>query len=497
MRYGTAPILIHVVTTALLVSSAMWLMVWLRSGLFIAIIMTLVAVAVTASVSWSLHNRVLREQGRLISYIEDLAKPGRTVDKHDLPASVAPIERVVSSTFGTMRSMVEDVNARRREIDVQLRVADEQRRHAEAALNAIADGVIVTDSFNEIVLVNDAAARTLRFDCERALHRMIDEVLDDVRLVTLIKDTRESGDASLRRHVEHDIHNPETHRSAVYDVYLSCLTSTRHGLDETAGVVTVLRDITREKEIAETKSDFVANVSHELRTPITSIKAYMEMLLDGEARDETTRCEFYNIIQGETNRLSRLIDNILNISRIESGVTKAQREHIALGSLLHDAIGILQPQARAKGIDLLEAEESDGVQGFLQVFADRDMIHQALLNLIGNAIKYTPDGGRVTVSVARDRVTGKHHQGLEQRARVSVTDTGVGIPENDLPHLFSKFYRVSANKKMAKGTGLGLNLVKHIIETVHGGSVTVESLVGEGSTFSFSLPLAGMEEQAA
>ena len=226
------------------------------------------------------------------------------------------------------------------------------------------------------------------------------------------------------------------------------------------------------------KSDFVSNVSHELRTPLSSIKAYMEMLVDGEADDEQTRAEFYNIIQGEANRLSRLIDNILNISRIESGVVTIQREHICLPTLVREVVDVVQPQAQAKNIKLIEQPSPL----YFQVYADRDMIYQAILNLVSNAVKYTREGGQVEVKLSMD----------EQQRQVSlaVSDTGVGIAADALPHLFDKFYRVADHKGMAKGTGLGLNLVKQIIETVHDGKLEVQSELGKGSTFTFSLPIA-------
>jgi two-component system phosphate regulon sensor histidine kinase PhoR len=219
-------------------------------------------------------------------------------------------------------------------------------------------------------------------------------------------------------------------------------------------------------------------VSHELRTPLSSIKAYVEMLVDGEAADDQTRNEFYNIIQGEANRLSRLIDNVLNIGRIESGMVKVQREHISLPALVHEAVDVMQPQARAKQIELVEVP----TPLFFQVFADRDMIYQAILNLVGNAVKYTNPGGKVTVTIGVDEQA--------HMVQVAVSDTGVGVPPEALGRLFEKFYRVAEHKMMAKGTGLGLNLVKQIVETVHGGKVQVASTPGKGSTFTFSLPMA-------
>ena len=387
-----------------------------------------------------------------------------------------------------LRQQVNDQSSQRRELEVQLRVCEGERRHLTAILNAISDGVIVTDAFNEVVLANEAAAQLMGFDVQRIARRPVDQVLPDPSLAKLIKDTREGGDPSLRRHVEHEVeHNGQT---VVYDVTLACVPAEAaqdargegqahvRGDRGCAGIVMVLRDITREKEIAEMKSDFVSNVSHELRTPLSSIKAYMEMLVDGEAHDEETRREFYNIVQGETNRLSRLIDNILNISRIETGVVKVNREYVSLKELIVEAIDVMQPQAQAKQIELKE----DGAPVCCQVFADRDMLLQALLNLVGNAIKYTPAQGRVSINLDMDEHA--------RTATVGVTDTGKGIPADDLPHLFDKFYRVADHKKMAKGTGLGLNLVKHVIETIHEGDVGVTSEIDQGSTFTFTLPIA-------
>ena len=245
--------------------------------------------------------------------------------------------------------------------------------------------------------------------------------------------------------------------------------------EEVAGVVAVLHDVTREKEIARLKTDFVSNVSHELKTPLASIKAYIEMLIDGEAADDKTRREFYEIISSETERLHRLIENILNLSRIESGVIKVVREPISLTGVVKRVLDVAAPQAKLKNIQLVERL----APVYYQVEADQDMIYQAVMNLVSNAIKYTPEGGTVRVSVRMDEKDG--------RAICEVADDGAGIPADQLPFIFEKFYRVKANNKLAKGTGLGLTLVKHIVETVHDGKVTVESEEGKGSTFRMEL----------
>jgi two-component system phosphate regulon sensor histidine kinase PhoR len=242
--------------------------------------------------------------------------------------------------------------------------------------------------------------------------------------------------------------------------------------------VAVLHDITREKQIQQMKSDFVSHVSHELKTPLASIMAYSEMLVDGETNDEETRKEFYSVIQSQANRLSRLIEDILNVSRIESGLIKMNKEPVSLTMLIEEQLQMIRGYAEEKNIEITGQKPII----FDQVYVDRDMISQVIVNLLSNAVKYTHSGGSVRIETEVDEVA--------SLVRVSVADTGVGIPEDEIEHVFDKFYRVGANKKQAKGTGLGLNLVKQIVEKVHDGRVFVTSEVSVGSTFGFELPLA-------
>ncbi len=443
-------------------------------GLLMPVLVGLIVAAVGTAGFWLVFGGTLeRDIRRLRNRIESYGR-GELSGVSGKPRFwMAPLARCVDQTFGKLCQKNDKLVAERRELEIQCRVTEAERQHAEAILQAMSDAVLVTDSFNEVALANEAAGESLRFGVDDARHQPVDRVITDPSLVKLIKDTRESGNLVNRRHVEHTVR--DNGRSRTYDVTLCCVGNTQH---EVAGVVTILHDITKEKEISEMKSDFVSSVSHELRTPLSSIKAYVEMLVDGEADDEETRADFYNVIQSETNRLSRLIDNILNISRIESGVVKIQREHISLPAVIKEVMDVMQPQARAKQITLNEA----GSPLYYQVYADKDMVYQALLNLVGNAIKYTPEGGTVDV----DTIVDEH----SRMVTVSVRDTGVGVPPDALPHLFEKFYRVSDHKKIAKGTGLGLNLVKHIVETVHGGRVAVDSEPGKGSTFSMALPIS-------
>jgi two-component system phosphate regulon sensor histidine kinase PhoR len=262
--------------------------------------------------------------------------------------------------------------------------------------------------------------------------------------------------------------------ATVFDVTLSCVENHKR---EVGGVVSILHDLTRERELSQLKSDFVSKASHELRTPLSSIRAYVEMLVDGEASDEKARQEFYRIMQNETERLSRLIDNMLNISRIEAGIVQIDRENVDIKALIARAMHTIEPQAREKNISLHERMTNVD----LCVEGDADMLYQVVLNLMSNSVKYTPEGGRVTVSADSDNLT--------RSVLVSVNDTGLGIPPDALPKLFDKFFRVENYKRVAKGTGLGLSLCKHIVETVHHGQIGVDSKLGMGSKFWFSVPM--------
>ena len=429
---------------------------------------------IVAMLWWLVLGRELDQQPRrLAQQIQsDRSAIGPLAFISRFDAWLTPIRQAVQRTVGPLARRVDQVQAQCRELEIQVRVADAERKHIEGIVQSISDAVIVTDAFNEVALANQTAGEALRFDPAQAKHQPVEQIFHDAVLVRLIKDTRESGNVTNRRQAELQI--GDANRMRTFHVTLSCVPNAQ---GEVAGVVTILHDITREREISEMKSDFVSSVSHELRTPLSSIKAYVEMLVDGEANDEQTRAEFYNIIQSETNRLSRLIDNILNISRIESGIVKVQRETIALNQVVEEVIDVIQPQARAKRIIIKHHPDPAAHQ----VYADRDMIYQALLNLLSNAVKYTLDDGEVVIDMA------VHEQ--DRTVTIAVSDTGVGIPDDALPHLFKKFYRVSDHKNLAKGTGLGLNLVKHIVETVHGGSVRVDSQQGTGSTFRVSLPI--------
>lgn len=372
------------------------------------------------------------------------------------------------------------------DLQIQIQLSQRQKRNIEAIIYSIRDAVIVIDEFDRLLMANEAAGVLFNFDFRSSQHKAVGELIgaDKSEFVDFLHQSRQTRE----RHTRREIVFEQGDKTRTYDCIVSCVydTSTRVAADasnreQVCGVVAVLHDVTREKEIAQMKNDFVSHVSHELKTPIASITAYSEMLTDGEADDEETRKEFYSVIQSQAQRLSRLIEGILSISRIESGLVKVVKESVSLTILIEEQLQMIKRYAEDKNIKVISQKPIV----FDQVYADKDMISQVIVNLLSNAVKYTKPGGSVEIKTEVDEIAAL--------ARVSVTDTGVGIPEDEVDHVFDKFYRVDSSKKQAKGTGLGLSLVKQIVEKVHNGRVFVKSKLGQGSTFGFELPLATAE----
>jgi two-component system phosphate regulon sensor histidine kinase PhoR len=239
------------------------------------------------------------------------------------------------------------------------------------------------------------------------------------------------------------------------------------------GAIAVFHDISRLKELERVRQDFVANVSHELRTPLTTIKGYAETLLEGALKEDVA-FQFIQIIKKHADRLTKIVEDLLMLSRIESKEFRLNKESIPLQDLVSDVLDYVREAAEKKKISINRSEPFP----FLKVEVDRNYLEQVLINLIDNAIKYTPDGGRIMISVVE-----KDGKEIE----FSVHDNGIGIPREDIHRIFERFYRVDKGRSQESGgTGLGLSIVKHLIQA-HGGRIWVESRLGEGSIFYFTL----------
>ena len=344
-----------------------------------------------------------------------------------------------------------------------------------AILEHLADAVMLVDGHGETRFANAPArdmlgAAAATPGTRGAVESLPPQVLRAVQGVA-------SSPLGERRRIECELRNQDQTPVVI------TVTAVRPEPDALAAIV--VRNVRAEREADRMKSEFVAKASHELRTPLSSLRAYAELLADGEVADDAERTRFANVILAETARLGALVDRMLDISRIESGMARANFESVDLSALAEECVDAQRVDAERRGLALSMGRRSAGAHAV----ADRTLLKQVLLNLLSNAIKYTPEGGSVSVEVDLDN--------LARSVVVSVRDTGLGIPPHAVPRLFGKFYRVENHEKVAKGTGLGLNLCRNIVEATHGGQIGVDSQVGVGSRFWFAIPLEQAGRKAA
>ena len=372
----------------------------------------------------------------------------------------------------------QELEIARTALEIRTSRAVAEARRLNAIFAGFSDPVIAVDEYGELALANRSAAELFGLDSKQNVaDRCLTRLLRSERLVQLLQSTGERhGSCTCSEELEVADASGQAQWFRVTAVKTA--ESDQEGQPSTPGTtVAVFHDVREQKQLQKRNAEFVSSVSHEMKTPLAGIKAYVELLVDGDAEDEKTREEFLGVINSQVDRLQRLIDNLLNLARIEAGVVQVNKQPRSVNELLSEAAGVIRPSAEAKNIQVIV----DLSPMYLGVLADRDMLLQAAINLLSNAVKYTHPGGRVTI---RSRLA-------DDEVRFEVADTGVGLSPEDCEKVFEKFYRVKKDKEMASGTGLGLPLAKHIVEDVHGGRLTLESTLGAGSTFIVTLPCAG------
>jgi two-component system phosphate regulon sensor histidine kinase PhoR len=368
-----------------------------------------------------------------------------------------------------------EIEHARTALELRCRRYAAQNERLTNVLDGLAEAVIAVDPFDGLWLANRSAEQLLQLGGDALAKRELAQLAHCEKLVGLLADAgRRKVRTTRTDELELDVCGGRRWHSVTTTSLPGGPAHEPVKGEIQAGVVAVLRDISTQKAQQRDHAEFVSAASHEMKTPLAGIKAYVELLAEGDAEDEETRDEFLQIINGQADRLQRLIDNLLNLARIEAGVVQVSKQSQSLNEILLEAFRVVQPAAEAKNIQLSD----DLSPMYLGALVDRDMMLQAAINLLSNAIKYTPGGGRVTL---RSRM-------LDGEVLFEVEDTGVGLGPEDCLRVFEKFYRVDCNKGMAPGTGLGLPLAKHIVEDVHGGRLGVTSTLGAGSTFRVTIP---------
>jgi len=369
------------------------------------------------------------------------------------PDEIGTLGRSLNVMAGRLREKIGDL--------------EREQAKATAVLDAMVEGVIATDGHDHIILINERARRIFGLGPARVERRPLLEVVRNVNLHDVLVASREAVDANV---VSREIRLVEP-ADRVLQVHAVGLRFT----GDERGVVMILHDITELRRLEQVRTEFVANVSHELRTPLTAIQGYLETLLDGALEEQQHARKFLEIVFRHTERLGRLTDDLTDLSNIELGKVSLRLESTSVAEIADSVLTIISPRASSGQVTVEARLPAD----LPLVLADRDRLSQILINLVDNAVKYTPKGGHVTVD---GRAT------EEGFIEVAVRDTGVGIPKADLPRLTERFYRVDkARSRDLGGTGLGLAIVKHLV-LAHGGELDIESELWKGTTVRFTLP---------
>jgi two-component system phosphate regulon sensor histidine kinase PhoR len=402
--------------------------------------------------------------GRTTEPVRRLTDVAERMAAGDLDARMLPSRR---DEVGQLTRSFNHMADRIREQVTSL--AEEQSRLA-AVLDHMADGVLITDDNGQVQLINAAAARLLDTSEEQALGRSFAQVAPYHPLIELWKECREQGEEQVG-----------TVEVSLQGLFLQAIVTPFEEAD-TEGYLVILQDLTRIRRLETVRRDFISNISHELRTPLAGLKALVDTLHGGAIKDRPAAKRFLKRMDGEVDTLTQMVEELLELSRIESGQAPLRLVPTPVADLMMPPVDRFRPQTERAGLEFTVLLPPQ----LPPVLADADRARLVLTNLLHNAVKFTPPGGHITVSArpAGDEII------------FSVQDSGVGVPADDLPRIFERFYKAD-RARSGGGTGLGLAIAKHIVQG-HGGRIWAESPApsleaggeGPGSTFYFTLPVA-------
>jgi two-component system phosphate regulon sensor histidine kinase PhoR len=408
-----------------------------------------------------------RIAGGLSKRLEKATEVTKQIASHNYSA------RVLISGKDEFGQMAQSINAMAASLQLQMNKIREGESRLMKVVDNLISGVLLVDVHGTFLMLNRTAEDMIGQKSKELIGQKFEAVLRHQDLTALIMECM-----TTRERISDDL--------MIFYPQERILEASIVPMDEDGievGLVIVLHDITAIRRLERMRSEFVANVSHELRTPITAVRGFAETLLAGAMDDKETAKSFLEIIYEESDRLNRLIEDTLALSNIESKRTPLTFAPIHLAPFVSQVLEMVRGTAVKKNIDL-----EYNIDEELHLEADEDRMRQILINLLSNAINYTPEGGHVLVSV--QGIAGNGMQDAEdEKIRMIVKDSGIGIPRKDIPRIFERFYRVDkARSRGSGGTGLGLSIVKHLVE-LHKGTIRVDSMVGVGTSFIVELPV--------
>lgn len=397
---------------------------------------------------------------RLTSPIHEMEQFTERLREGEDPGSL-----MINSSDETGR-LARNINYMVMELRERIRSVNEEKGKLESVFASMEDGILVLDTNGRIEATNDTSRKIFKARFRDIAGKTPLEAFRNIELQKTLDRFKETGTPISREIVlgEKD--------HTVLDVTVSPV----HGLPEgEEKTMIVLRDVTRLKRLENVRADFVANVTHEIKTPLTAILGFIETLEEGAIDEKETAKKFLQIIHRHAERLNRLVDDLLVISDVEMGEMRFLFESVSLGGIIENILPVIETRASEKGLDIEKAIADD----LPSIWGDRDRLHQILLNVLDNAVKFTPDTGKILI---------KTLDGKDGNVYVKISDTGIGIPKGEIPRLGERFYRVDkARSRELGGTGLGLSIVKHLM-TAHGGKIEIESQLGKGTTVSLMFP---------
>jgi len=366
-------------------------------------------------------------------------------------------------TGSVFHHLISNIDAMSDRLTDKTRSTDQEQNRIFAILESMVEGVLVIDAEQKIIMANSALVAAFGFHKENVSGKYFWEVFRDPEINEMIK-----------KSLLNQSHFKREHTALLTESIFEIQVSPVFGGLKFLGVVAVFHNVTKLKELERAQAEFVANVSHELKTPLTSIIGFVETLKGGAVENSKDRMEFLKIIEDHSNKLHLLIEDLLLLSRVESGKQELHAEPIDLEKMIQRIFYLFDRSLKAKNLKV--SFESAPKPFLLQ--GDAKFLEQAFSNLIDNAIKYNETGGRISIRASYE----------PQTARIEIHDTGIGIPEVDLPRIFERFYRVDKSRsRESGGTGLGLSIVKHIIER-HSGKIEAHHPEQKGSVFTITLP---------